>query len=345
MAEHVPIAVPLTAADESYTHQLVAPAAQTLYRSPGWADRCYHLLHAEGMTINAGRQLYVNDGRRYAFFGVASRDTQLCVRAAESFAFGDDPDQPTIGAVTVEVLKPLRQIRIAVDAPELDLAADLVYTARFDPVVTEPHLVSQNGEPVTHYMNFFQSGRYDGTVRVGELEHTIAGRFGFRDRGWGLRKHEGSPRRGFVAATFCELPDEAIYVILYETASGRRVFTNGWSIGAGGVRDTVTEARHALELDGTLVCGGRLDLTFASGAQRRVEIEVVARNYLAGVGYSRDERFRRAGTERFDLTDPATVAALDGQNDNGSTFRVDGVVGHGYIETGIGVHATYRPEP
>ena len=73
--QHVPRTVPLTAADESYSHQLVAPMAQPLYQSPAWGDRCYHLLHVDGLTINAGRQLYVNDQRRYAFFGVASANT------------------------------------------------------------------------------------------------------------------------------------------------------------------------------------------------------------------------------------------------------------------------------
>jgi hypothetical protein len=336
--------VPLTAADESYKHQLVAPAAETLHRSPGWADRCYHLLHAEGLTVNAGRQLYANDGRRFAFFGVSDGVQQLCVRAAEPFAFGDDPDQATIGSITVDVLEPLERIRIAVDEPALDLRAELTYTARFPPVVTEPHLIEQDGVPVTHYMNFFQSGCYDGTIDVGGTEHAISQRFGFRDRGWGLRKHEGAPRRGLVAATFCELPDAAVYVILYETASGRRVFTNGWWIDATGVTDVVKEADHELEFHGTLLRAGRLELRFASGAVRTVEIDVSVRNYLTGIGYSREERYRRSGSERFDLTDPDTVAALDGQNDNGSTFHVDGVRGHGYIETGIGVHATYRPE-
>ena len=85
-------------------------------------------------------------------------------------------------------------------------------------------------------------------------------------------------------------------------------------------------------------------MQFASGVERTVKIEVVARNYLAGIGYSRDERFKRSGAEVFDLTDPAIVELLDGQNDNGCSFEVDGVVGHGYIETGIGTHPTYRPE-
>ena len=74
-------------------------------------------------------------------------------------------------------------------------------------------------------------------------------RAGFRDRGWGLRKHEGAPRRGFVVFAGVELPDAALYALLYETASGRRVFTNGWLMDESGVADTVVEAEHDRALD------------------------------------------------------------------------------------------------
>lgn len=339
-----PPVVPLTGADESFNHQLVAPFAQTVYDSPAWGDRCYHLLHVGGLTINAGRQLYANDHRRYAFLGVASADTQVCIRANAGFEPGDDPNEATIGPVTIEVLEPLRKIRIAVDEAEAGVVANLTFTARFPAVATDPHVVRRDDVVVTDYMNFFQSGRYDGTVVLDGVAHDVHDRAGFRDRGWGLRKHEGAPRRGFVASLFCELPDAALYLILYETASGERVFTNGWWLDESGVRDTVVEARHDLDLDldGTLVTGGRYDITFASGARRAVQVDVVTRNYLAGIGYSADARFKTTGIERFDLTDRDTIALLDGQNDNGSTFMVDGVAGYGYLETGIGVHARYR---
>jgi hypothetical protein len=334
--------VPLTGDDESFTHQLVAPMAQPVYDSPAWGDRCYHLLHVDGLTINAGRQLYVNDRRRYAFLGVASSETQVCVRANAVFEPGDDPNAPSVGPVTIEVLEPLKKIHIAVHTAEVE--ADLTFTARFPAVATDPHVVRRDDVVVTDYMNFFQSGRYDGTVVLDGRTYEIANRAGFRARGWGLRKHEGAPRRGFVASLFCELPDAALYLILYETAAGKRVFTNGWWLDESGASDRVVQAEHDLTLDGTLVTGGRYDITFASGARRQVEVDVVTRNYLAGIGYSADARFKTTAVERFDLTRPETVGLLDGQNDNGSNFVVDGTPGYGYLETGIGVHARYRPE-
>jgi hypothetical protein len=214
--------IPLTAADESYTHQLVAPHLQTQYVHPAWGDRCYHQLHVEDLAINLGRQLYPHDGRRFAFAGIATPERMYCLRAAEPFAPGDDPNQATIGSVTIEVVRPLQEIRLRAVDPDFPVSLDLTFTGRFAPVATDRNVIEVRGEVVTDYMNFFQSGLYTGTITVEGRRYEVRDRAGFRDRGWGIRKHESSSRRGIVVAVFCELEDRAIYALLYETASGRR---------------------------------------------------------------------------------------------------------------------------
>jgi hypothetical protein len=324
---------------------MVEPVLRTEHAQPTWADRCYHLLFAEGMTISAGRQLYVNDARRFAFFGVATHDRQLCLRAAEPFSPGDDPDEPQVGGVRVEVVRPLKEIRIQVSEQEgFPLAADLTYRARFAPIPTERNRIFSKDELVTDYMNFFQSGTYSGTVSVDGVEHHIQERNGFRDRGWGIRKHESAGRRGFMAACFCELPDSAIYLIFYETASGRRVFTNGWLMDETGMRDVATGIDHDLTFEGRRVQHGQFRVQFATGDQKTIDFRAQGRIFLSGVGYSLDPELRATGAEVFDTTDDSVVERLDGQNDNGCTFTVDGQDGYGYVETGVGIHVRYRPE-
>lgn len=335
----------LSTVDERFTHQRVAPHLETMYSDPAWGDRCYHLLHAPGFTLNAGRQLYVNDKRRYAFCGVATDNTQHCLRVQEAFETGDDPDQSRLGGISIEVVRPMQEIRIVVDDPNFAVAADLTFRTRFAPVASDPHIIEQAGQVVTHYMNFFQSGSYSGKVTIDGVEHALDNRHGFRDRGWGLRKHEGMGRRGFIAACFCELRAEAIYLILYETASGHRVFTNGWFLDETGVKDIIVAVEHDLHFDDRLLHSGQFRLRCASGRTATVRLEVERRLYLSGIGYAREERFTRPGLERFDLTDAPTVSVLNGQNDNGCTFSVDGARGHGYVETGLGIHARYRPAP
>ena len=95
-------------------------------------------------------------------------------------------------------------------------------------------------------------------------------RAGFRDRGWGLRKHEGAARRGLHVACMCELPDEALYMLLYENAAGERMLTNGWVMAESGLVDTVRAVSHSLRLDGRHLLGGSVTAELASGATREL---------------------------------------------------------------------------
>jgi hypothetical protein len=62
------------------------------------------------------------------------------------------------------------------------------------------------------------------------------------------------------------------------------------------------------------------------------------------VGYSADPDLAPVGHTRHDLADPAVLRRLDGQVDHGVEADLDGVRCRGFIETGVGVHARYRPD-
>ena len=344
-----PIAAPVTAADESYTHQDVAPVAATVHVDPRWAERCWHLLDlGEGWVLGAGRALWRHAGRRTAVAGLATPDTMWAVRAAAPYDAGnqdDDPDEPRVGPLRIATLEPLRHVRLTLDDDgDAGLAFDLDWQARTPPVPTTRNRIERDGRVLTDYMNYYQSGWVSGTVRAGDEERTVARRAAFRDRGWGLRHHEGAARRGMHVFLGCELPDRAVYVLLYETASGERVFTNGWVVAADGVVDVVATAEHELRLDGRRLRSGTLELVLGSGARLRVVATPHARLVMEAVGYTAVPGRGDPGRDRLDLTDPAVAAAWDGLYDNACTFDVDGVAGHGYLEVGLGVHAKYLPD-
>jgi hypothetical protein len=274
---------------------------------------------------------------------VCTGSAQLSRRVREPFAPGDDPDRPDVGPVRIEAVRPLEEVRLVLDDPGLGLEFDLSWRARFPPVATDRNRIEREGAVVTDYMNFFQSGRYTGVVRVDGEERRLDGRAGFRDRGWGLRKHEGAARRGMHVFCACELPDEALYVLLYETASARRVFTNGWLLDDSGLADTVVAAEHDLSLDGRRLIDGRLTVELASGATRELRFEAEGRLWMETLGYTAVPGRADPGAERWDVTDPAVQADLDGLFDNPCVFEVGGVAGHGFVEVGLGVHERYRP--
>lgn len=334
----------ITPADERYRHQRVAPALAVEHPEPAWQERCYHLLVlADGAMLNLGRSVWPVEGRRRGFLGFSDGQAQYARRVEAAFdPHSDDPDDPELEGLRVTVVEPLRQVELAYADPAHDLTCELTYRARFAPVATDPLRIEQQGRVVTDYLNFFQSGIFDGHVTFRGRRHEVQARAGFRDRGWGLRKHEGAPRRGLVLTAFCELEDEAFYLLLGETASGRRVMTNGWWLHAGGA-EAVTEVTHDLVVEELLVTGGELGLRFPTRGEVRLGIHPLGRLFLAAVGYSPDPELTTPGVAVHDVRDPAVRRALQGQTDHGCRFEVDGGQGHGFVETGIGIHARYRP--
>jgi hypothetical protein len=336
---------PLTGADESFRHQRVAPISATDHVDPAWAERSWHLVNLDGgWVLGTGRATWPHGGRRTAVAGLCTTEAAFARRAAEPFVLGEDPDRPTVGPITIEVLEPLRRVRLVLDDPAFaDLAFDLTYTARFPPAATDRNRIERNGEVVTDYMNFFQSGRYDGVVRAGGEERRVENRLGFRDRGWGLRKHEGAARRGMHIFCACELPDEALYLLVYETAKGARALTNGWRLDESGLAARAVEAEHELRFyDGRLL-EGELLVRYDDDQERRIGLEAEGRLWMETVGYTAVPGRADPGAERFDLTDPAVRADLHGLYDNGCRFTCDGQSGHGFVEVGLGAHARYRP--
>jgi hypothetical protein len=337
--------LPLSAADEAYRHQDVSPVLNTAHLDTAWAERCWHLLNlGGGWVLGAGRATWPHGGRRTAVAGLNTGAVQLARRAQESFSHGQDPDAPQVGPIRIEATKPLQQVRLVLDDPELDFAFDLTYEARFAPVPTDRNTIERDGEIVTDYMNFFQPGLYSGWVRAEGEERRVERRAGFRDRGWGLRKHEGAARRGMHIFCACELGEESLYLLLYETASGRRVFTNGWVIAAAGVVDTVRDVEHAMRFDGLRLLGGELSVTLTSGSTRQVSVQAEGRVWMESVGYTAVPGRGDPGADRLDLTDPAVFDAYQGLFDNACRFRADGEDGYGFVEVGLGIHRRYRPE-
>ncbi|HEX4437973.1 MAG TPA: hypothetical protein VH061_14380 [Solirubrobacteraceae bacterium] len=334
----------LTPLDESFAHQLVAPRSRTQHETPRWAERAYYLLHVdEGLTLNAGRQLYPHDGRWWVFAAAATGSVQHNLRAELPFTTGEDPDVARVGPLRMEVIEPLSVVRLVLEESGFPLSYDLTFRARFPAHAHEPTLIERDGEIVTHSMSFFQSGLFTGVVKLDGREWQIADRAGFRDRSWGFRKHDGSPGRGLVVFVSCETAGEVVHLLLLETASGRRAYTAGWITSPAGIQ-TLVAADHDLEFADGLLRGGRFVLEMADGSERVMTCEVENRLYLSGVGYSADPAVRQPGTSSFDLLDRDLVHRIDGQNDNGARFTLDGEPGHGYVETGLGTHARYKPE-
>jgi hypothetical protein len=93
----------------------------------------------------------------------------------------------TVGPIAIEVVEPLKVLRLIVDAPEQRIKADITFTARGEPI-EEPRFTRRNGpRTFMDYTRLTQNGRYTGWIEVDGVRESVDAFVGTRDRSWGVR--------------------------------------------------------------------------------------------------------------------------------------------------------------
>ncbi|WP_421737400.1 hypothetical protein [Caulobacter sp.] len=92
-----------------------------------------------------------------------------------------------VGPISIEVLEPLRRLKLTVEAPEHAIRAEITFDGRAFPV-EEPRFIRRNGpRTFMDYTRLTQNGRYSGWIEVDGVRSSIEGFVGTRDRSWGVR--------------------------------------------------------------------------------------------------------------------------------------------------------------
>ncbi len=94
-----------------------------------------------------------------------------------------------VGPIRVDVIEPMRRLRVRVVAGHGGLAADLLFHARTQPVEEPRFRRLQEGRLVMDSTRFTQFGSWEGSLEVDgrRLEIARAQILGCRDRSWGVR--------------------------------------------------------------------------------------------------------------------------------------------------------------
>lgn len=109
----------------------------------------------------------------------------------------DDPAETQIGPLELQVLDPMRSIRLTLDRNESGIELDLTFRARTAPVEEARAIRRRDGMIHQDTTRFTQFGRWEGWVSVDgrrlvvDLDTTL----GTRDRSWGVRD-VGEPAGG-----------------------------------------------------------------------------------------------------------------------------------------------------
>ena len=182
----------ITAADDYPLHQTSRP-----FRDPGVDRNLYDRFFFCGYPVSgddAGEVYfaiafgqYVGRNVMDGAFSIVADGVQHNVRGSR--LLGNDRLDLQAGPVSIEILEPMRRLRVTIDAPEAGIRADLTFHAR-GPAFEEPHYQWSPGHAtVMDITRLTQNGSWTGVIVVGDRTFAVdpASWRGTRDRSWGIR--------------------------------------------------------------------------------------------------------------------------------------------------------------
>lgn len=299
----------LTRFDEYLIHQTPEPLAHTAAMDRNFYDRYW----LSGFPADASFYfacalgLYPNRQVMDAAFSLVRGGEQRACFASRR-AHPAERDATHVGALTLDVLEPMRTLRLRIAANESGVEGELVYRVRSSPVEEERQTFKRGHTTWMDVTRFTQFGRWEGELRVDGERIVLdpAQVHGIRDRSWG-RRNVGEADAGAPPAPpeifFLWAPllwdDEATLAVFFETAAGHALHAEAKAVPLHASAQAVPlladpaarlyhGAAHQLRyVPGTRRAGGgTLQLLQPGGAVRSIELEPLLRFQMKGAGYN-----------------------------------------------------------
>jgi hypothetical protein len=290
----------LTRFDDYPIHQTPEPVAQPSTGDRNFYDRYFFNGYSRdgGFFFAAAMGLYPNRRVMDAAFSVVRDGTQWAVRASRLAP--SERGETRVGPIAVEVVEPLRVLRVRVGENPLGIAADLTFTAR-GPVVEEPRFTHRvETRVVMDSTRLTQFGTWSGAIDGAGARLALDGArvLGCRDRSWGVRP-VGEPEGGapgqlpqfFWLWAPIHFDDVCTHFDVNEDGIGRRWHANGMVVPTGtddvARIETMTSVAHRIAwASGTRRArSSEIVLTAFDGATRTIALDPVLTFQMRGLGY------------------------------------------------------------
>ena len=301
----------LTPLDDYPVHQTALPIAHPSTGDPNHYDRYFFCGYDRDgdFYFAAAMGHYPNRKVVDASFSVVHDGVQRSVFA--SGRIPADRSETRVGPIEVEVVEPLRTLRLKVDAAHLGITADITFDAR-TVASEEPKVTMRDGTVLMmEFTRLTQWGTWSGALDVeGTRIDLDPGRtLGTRDRSWGVRgvgePVPGAPsdRPGQIFWLWAPLnfDDECTHLARFEHSDGSPWYDSAQvvpTIGPGdptyGVEGTIEELEgvdYTIEWEpGTRRAqAATLTLHHRSGASELVTFERLLTFQMKGIGYFHPE--------------------------------------------------------
>jgi len=353
----------LTSWDDYPVHQVAETIRHAATSDRNFYDRYYFNCHgsAADLMLITGIGPYPNLGTQDAYVVVRRGQDHRVVRASRPLT---DRMDTSVGPFHVEVLEPLKKLRVVLDANEHDLAYDLTWEGAI-PAYEEPRqFIRKHGRVLFDTRRLAQTGTWTGTIEVaGESIEVTPDRWqGTRDRSWGVRP-VGEPEpagiregEGQMSGMWNYAPIQFdAYSILYicqETDDGDRPLEEAvrvWN-DPGRQPDFLgrPEHHHTLVPGTRKILQGRI--TFPEAPDGPIEVDITSLLECAvaiGTGYGLDADWRHGMYHGRDLVVQGLHLSYDDAEDQARLEQPWGIVDHvarfeltegGTTITGHGLH-------
>src|SRR5581483_9822435 len=246
----------LTEFDEYLVHQTPDPIAQPTTGDRNFYDRhFFNGFSRDGdLFFGAAMGLYPNRRVMDAAFTVIRDGKQQQVRASRLAPV--ERRETRVGPIAIEVVEPLRTLRVRVDAPRFGIEADLTFRGRGVPIEEPRFTWRVENRLIMDSTRLTQFGQWQGTISVGgrsmriEPERILA----VRDRSWGVRPvgepeggGPGLPPQFFWLWAPVHFDDVCTLCDVNEDGDGRRWHTGGTLLRlADGMTEPMAGVEHRI---------------------------------------------------------------------------------------------------
>jgi len=189
---------PLLPSDEQFNHQVVETFATVGQSDPAWTEKVCGMAAARdgSLQIAFGFGKYTNRNVVDAYAGISRGVEQWVVRGSR--ALNNDPESVNAGPIHYEVIEPLQQVRVRLEANDVQpIAFELTFHAAAACVVEEredrrdPH----GFRKATDQIRYHQTGVASGWLEIDgeQIEIMPDAWVATRDKSWGIRPMVGLP--------------------------------------------------------------------------------------------------------------------------------------------------------
>lgn len=293
--------------DEFPIHQTSHTFANIPSTDFSWDDGCYFGIFSpeEKVFLAVGYRVNPNSDMIGGFAVLNVDGRQHTTRFSRCWRRDMDT---RVGPFAVEVLEPLRQLRLRMAENETGLSFDILWTGVSPAVLEEHHLAANRMRRTTDQSRYCQAGKPEGVIRLGDREWIVKpSRWsGARDHSWGLYaerrplspdpkwlppRDAAGPQRALRFWIICRSEPFSGFYHLHEDAEGvQRDFSDVFGTALGGAlfqgwerRFDIAEARHdALYHGGTrLLKSVTLSIVDTEGGKWKQEFTAVAPPWIA----------------------------------------------------------------